>query len=178
MRLSMLLKASLLAAALGLPAAAQEGSLLIDHPYVAATLPGVTSAAGYFSVKNTSGEDDSLLAVRAGFAEASVHASVTNDAGVTSMAPVARLPIPAHETVTLEPRGLHVMFVGIKTPLAAGETLPVTLVFEKAGDVAVTFDVEARGAGAAGMGAHDMGAQDMGGQGMEGMPMDHKAMGH
>lgn len=70
------------------------------------------------------------------------------------------------------------MFVGIKTPLAAGETLPVTLVFEKAGDVAVTFDVEARGAGAAGMGAHDMGAQDMGGQGMEGMPMDHKAMGH
>lgn len=171
MRPSALLTVSLLAATLGLPATAQDdasGHLLIGHPYIIAPLPGATGAAGYFTVTNEGAGADSLLAVRAGFADASIHDSVTNDAGVTSMIPVERLAVPAGGSVTLEPRGLHVMFMGLTAPLKVGDELPVTLIFEKAGEVAVDFDVEARGAGGQGMGTMDHGA----------MPMDHKAMGH
>jgi copper(I)-binding protein len=46
--------------------------------------------------------------------------------------------------VKLEPGGLHVMFIGLKQPLAAGSKLPVTLRFEKAGEVKVEFAIAAR----------------------------------
>jgi periplasmic copper chaperone A len=41
----------------------------------------------------------------------------------------------------LKPLGKHVMLIGLKQPLKAGETLPLTLVFEKQGDVAIKAKV-------------------------------------
>ena len=57
---------------------------------------------------------------------------------------VGRIEIPAGETVKLKPGGLHVMFMGLEDPLTEGENIPATLVFENAGEVEVTFNVEAR----------------------------------
>jgi copper(I)-binding protein len=49
--------------------------------------------------------------------------------------------VPAGETVVLEPGGLHVMCVGVSQPLSAGQQIPMTVVFEKAGEVAVEAEV-------------------------------------
>ena len=65
------------------------------------------------------------------------------------MLPVEALEIAPGETVTLEPRGLHVMFMGLGAPWKAGDKVPVTLVFETAGAVPIVFNVEARKDGAA-----------------------------
>ena len=48
--------------------------------------------------------------------------------------------------VTLAPQGLHVMFMGLEAPLAAGASIPATLVFERAGEIAIEFEVEPRAA--------------------------------
>ena len=55
------------------------------------------------------------------------------------------IELPAGKTVALKPEGLHLMLIGLKKPLKVGETVPVTLKFEKAGSVTVPFDVRAAG---------------------------------
>jgi len=52
------------------------------------------------------------------------------------------LELPAGATTELKPGGYHVMFLGLKQPLAEGESYPVTLVFEKAGKLEVEMKIE------------------------------------
>jgi copper(I)-binding protein len=139
--------------ALALPAGAHEfkaGGLTVGHPYAPATAATARTAAGYFTVTNSGDAADTLIGVRADLPRVELHGTETDAAGVTSMPHLEALEIPPGATVTFAPRGLHVMFMGLEAPLLAGDTLPATLVFEKAGDVPVEFSVEARGAGDAG----------------------------
>ncbi|MFO1144142.1 MAG: copper chaperone PCu(A)C [Amaricoccus sp.] len=136
-------------------AAAQEyrlGSLVIVHPYAPATATRAKTAAGYLTVRNEGSAPDRLLAVRADFPEVSLHVVETDAEGVTRMLPVDGIAIPAGATVQLEPRGAHVMFMGLSAPFEAGQEVAATLVFEKAGEIAVRFPVEARGGAG---GGHD-----------------------
>jgi copper(I)-binding protein len=56
------------------------------------------------------------------------------------MRPLASLDLPAGETLTLEPGGLHVMLIDV-TPLAEGERISVTLHWQMAGDLEVEAEV-------------------------------------
>jgi copper(I)-binding protein len=47
------------------------------------------------------------------------------------------LELPAGEEVSLEPGGYHVMLFDLVKPIEAGDTIPVTLTFEKAGEIEV-----------------------------------------
>ena len=67
--------------------------------------------------------------------------------GVMTMRPLDNgLTIAAGQTVKLAPGGYHLMMSDLKSPLKAGEKVPVTLNFEKAGSVTVTLEVERVGA--------------------------------
>ena len=59
-----------------------------------------------------------------------------------------RLPVPENGAVMLEPGSYHLMFNDLKRPLQQGEHFSATLVFEKAGKIDVTFEVQGLGAGA------------------------------
>ena len=74
--------------------------------------------------------------------------------GVAKMRQVTGLEIKPGETVELKPGGMHVMFMGLKQPLKQGQKVKGTLVFEKAGTVAIEFTVQAAGAPAGGQGGH------------------------
>jgi copper(I)-binding protein len=74
-------------------------------------------------------------------AMASPLASTSGD--MMGMEPVARLEIPAGGTVQLAPGGYHIMLIGLTKDLNVGDTVQVTLKFEKAGDVTVTAQVRA-----------------------------------
>ena len=134
---------------LPLPALAHDyriGTLSIAHPTTPETPPTARSAAGYMSITNEGDEADALVSIDSELPSASIHRSEVVD-GIATMSPVVRLEIPARETVTLEPGGLHVMFMGLEAPLTAGGRLPATLVFERAGPIEVIFQVEPRGGG-------------------------------
>jgi periplasmic copper chaperone A len=63
---------------------------------------------------------------------------------VMQMRQVDGIALPAGQKVELKPGGLHVMFIGLKQPLALGGKVPVTLKFEQAGEVKVDFEIASR----------------------------------
>ena len=77
--------------------------------------------------------------------------------GVATMRPVkGGLSIAPGQSVTLAPGGYHLMMMELKGPLNKGDKVPVTLTFEKAGDVKVTFDIQSVGAKSSGQMDHSM----------------------
>ena len=131
------------------PALAQEftaGGLTVGHPMAYQTAPSAMAGAGYMIITNHGDALDRLIGVRADFPRVTLHTSEKQD-GVARMRPVESVEIAPGETVAFEPGGLHVMFMGLEgDPFEVGEQIPATLLFERAGEVAVTFAVEPRGA--------------------------------
>lgn len=71
---------------------------------------------------------------------------------VMRMREVEAIELPAGQPVALQPGGLHLMLMELKAPLKNGDRFPLTLKFEKAGDVQVEVQVRSQppaGAGAA-----------------------------
>lgn len=129
------------------------GELTIGHPHTFATAESARAAAGYLTITNAGDEPDRLVGIRTDLPRAEVHATQMQD-GVARMVPVDAVEIPPGETVTLEPGGLHVMLMGLQGPLEEGGALPLTLVFERSGDIEVSLSVEPRRGGHA-SGDHD-----------------------
>ena len=132
------------------------GDIEITGAFARATLPGAPVGGGFLTIVNTGTEGDTLIGASAAFAgEAQLHEmAVENDVMKMRELP-GGIPVPAGETVTLEPGGLHMMFMGLKEPLVEGTEVPVTLTFEKAGTVEVMLSVAAAGADSAGHGEHN-----------------------
>ncbi|MEC9345796.1 MAG: copper chaperone PCu(A)C [Pseudomonadota bacterium] len=122
------------------------GSIAVDHPWARASIGRAPNSAAFLTIENRGDEPDALLGVEgtiAGRLELHTH---INDGGVMMMRPVDRIEVPAHSTVSLEPGGMHIMLIGLKRKLEDGERVPLVLVFEKAGRVAVELAVEKMGA--------------------------------
>ena len=132
--------------AFAVPSFAHEfnvGSLKIGHPWVRATPKGAAVGGGYFKITNTGKELDRLVG---GSAEAAgkfeIH-EMSMEGGVMKMRPLPNgIVVKPGETVEFKPGGLHVMFVGLKTPFVEGQRVKGTLVFEKAGKVEVEYVVD------------------------------------
>jgi periplasmic copper chaperone A len=123
-------------------AAAHLGPLVLTGGFSRATLPNAPVAGGFFTVENTGAEDDRLIAARSAVAgHMEVH-EMRMQGDVMKMHELeGGLPIPAGKTVTLKPGGYHVMFIDLQQPLVEGSTVMVTLVFEKAGEIALPLAV-------------------------------------
>lgn len=143
--------AALLACLLSPVARAQEAGIAVTQAWIRATPGGSRVAGGYLVIKNKGPITDKLLSASTAAArKIEIHEMAITD-GVMTMRPVeGGLPIETGATVKFAPGGLHLMMVGLSAPLKRGDKVPVRLTFEKAGDIAVTFDVQAMGAQAPG----------------------------
>lgn len=137
-----------IAAACGADSAieAEDGMVSAGEAWIAPTPPGADAAAFYLTIVNRSGADDRLLSAsssRCGVAE--IHQSEEVD-GLMSMGPasIEKLDLPDGEQLTLEPLGLHVMCRELVEPVVAGESIDLTLEFDRAGPVTVTAVAEQR----------------------------------
>jgi hypothetical protein len=135
-------------------AAAQSGSdtfkvgdLVVASPWTRATPGGAKIAGGYLKITNNGKSPDRLIgAATAGADRVEIH-EMSMTGGVMKMRPLADgLTIKPGETVELKPGGFHMMFMDIKQPFKQGDTLKATLMFEKAGKLDVSFNVNAIGA--------------------------------
>lgn len=136
-----------LSLAAGMSAQAHDykaGDLKIDHPMAFETAETARVGAGYMAITNGGEAADRLVEVRAEIPRIELHDIVDNDGVVKMVEQEEGIEIPAGETVTLKPGGLHVMFMGLDQALEAGTELPATLVFEQAGEVEVVFKIEQR----------------------------------
>jgi copper(I)-binding protein len=129
--------------------------IVIERPWARATPPGAQTGAAYLTITNHGTDEDVLVAASSPQAERVEFHQTTVTDGVMKMRPATRgVTVPAHGTVELKPDGgYHLMLGGLKAPLRAGTTLPVTLRFAKAGRIDVVFAVEPIGARAPSAGA-------------------------
>ena len=135
----------LLAAALATHAQdAKLGAIQIDQPRTRATAAGQAVGGGFFKLTNA-GPSDRLVAASSPASKTVELHTMRMEGDVMRMREVEAIELPAGQTVELKPGGLHLMLMGLKAPLKAGETVPVTLKFEKAGEVTVQLKVEAAG---------------------------------
>jgi periplasmic copper chaperone A len=153
------------------PALAQGNtSITVEQPWARATPAGAMTGAVYMTFDNRSGIADRLTGASSDVADKLQIHEMKVENGVMQMREVAGgLPIPASGSVVLKPGSYHVMLIGLKRPLTAGEKFPLTLTFEKAGNISVTVPVQAMGAmqGKGGMGS----MQDKSSGGMGNMEM-------
>lgn len=128
------------------PALAQ---VAIDNPWARATAPGARVAGGYMTIRNSASAPDRLIgASSSSAARVELHVHV-REGDVMKMREVQGYDVPATGAFELKPGGAHLMFVEIRRPFAEGEKVPVTLKFERAGEVRVEFQVGRLGAAAA-----------------------------
>lgn len=118
------------------------GDLSISGAFTRASLPSARAGGAFVNITNTGEAPDRLVGAAADFAEhVELHQMVFKDK-VMVMSPVeGGLPIAPGETLSLAPGGYHVMLIGLKRPLKEGTEVPITLKFEKAGEISVPFAV-------------------------------------
>lgn len=114
--------------------------LSIDGPWARATPPGAKLAAGYLTVVNA-GAADRLLGASSPAAERVEMHVTLKDGDILRMRQVRDFEVPANGRLELKPAGGHLMFVGIKWPFRDGEKVPVTLRFERAGELKVELAI-------------------------------------
>jgi copper(I)-binding protein len=107
------------------------------RPMVVQETPGAAGAGGnsavYLTLANRGRVADTLLGGASPVASrVEIHESFL-DGDIMRMREVGPMEIGAGETLTLQPGGLHIMLVGLRGSLVAGDTIPLTLRFRRAG---------------------------------------------
>ncbi|RZJ08127.1 MAG: copper chaperone PCu(A)C [Rubrivivax sp.] len=134
----------LLATALFVSLAAQA-QVKVDDPWVRATVAPQKATGAFMQL--TSAKRVKIVAASspvAGVVE--IHEMKMED-GVMKMRAVDALPLPAGEAVALKPGSYHVMLMGLKAPIKAGETVPLTLTVEGEDKKRETIEVKAEARG-------------------------------
>jgi hypothetical protein len=126
------------------------GDLSLTGPFTRATLPSAMAGGGFLAITNNGAEADRLVAAASPVAKmVQLHEMKMEGDQMKMARKEDGIEIPAGETVMLAPGGLHIMFMGLNTQFVEGETVPVTLTFEKAGTVEIDLQVLAMGADSA-----------------------------
>jgi uncharacterized protein YcnI/copper(I)-binding protein len=145
----------IVAASASAPAAFKAGSLTVEAPWSRATPAGAKVGAGYMRIVNSGSEPDRLIGGTIAVAGRFELHETSNVDGIARMRPVERgLSIEPGGTLDLKPGGLHAMLVDLARPLKEGEAIKGTLVFERAGTLAIEYRVAGIGAQSAGADHH------------------------
>ncbi|MDO5756783.1 MAG: copper chaperone PCu(A)C [Rhodobacterales bacterium] len=130
------------AIAFALPAAAQN--IEVTGVYARSASPNAETGAVFMQIVNNGEAADRLIDVASPAADlVQLHTHSEGDDGVMKMEHVEEgFEVPAGGTLTLERGGKHVMLMGLNSPLKQDEMVPITLTFEKEGDMALEVPVD------------------------------------
>jgi len=133
-----------------------KNGIFVDHPWARPSMAAHVPAAVYLEIANRGDADDRLVSAKTDRAEhVEIHLSQTGDDGVVRMRPAeGGVAAPAGETISMETGAYHIMLIGLDGKLEAGQTFPLVLSFEKAGDIEVAVKVEDRAPANAGHAHH------------------------
>ncbi|MGP6088259.1 copper chaperone PCu(A)C [Antarctobacter jejuensis] len=135
------LMAGAVALALATPGFAE---IVITDPYARSSGPTAKAGAAFMVIENTGDADDRLIAVASDKAKrVELHTHKEMGDGIMKMMEVEEgFVVPAGDSHALARGGDHVMFMGLTSAMQQGETVTVTLTFEKAGEMVVEIPVD------------------------------------
>lgn len=123
-------------------------SVKVTNAWVRAPAPGSKIASAYMDL--VSERNAALIAVgSAAAARAEIH-STSTEGGIMRMRPLLRVELPAGQTVSLAPGGVHLMLTDLKQALKPGDKVPIVLSVQPAGPAAgtslttITLEAEVR----------------------------------
>jgi len=117
-------------------AAATQHGITVTGAWARPTIAKMRISAAYFQAATTGGEDKLIAAKTPNADKAELHQHIMEN-GIAKMRPVDSVAIAPGAPVVFQPGGYHVMIMGLKGPLNEGDSFPLTLTFETAGDVTV-----------------------------------------
>ncbi len=129
------------------------GALEIQDPWARASSGRAHAGAAFMTILNK-GETDRLLKAEANVSKAVELHTHIKDGDIMRMRQVEAIDITGGSKTELQPGGLHIMFIGLEKKLSEGSSFPLTLIFEKAGQVEIQVDVQKMTSMKHGMGKH------------------------
>jgi copper(I)-binding protein len=137
-----------LAGLVGVPAVAQETAIRLEKPWVRRApimpdaRPGAEStAAGYVTLRNRGPARDALVAATADVAERVELHETRNMSGMLMMERVDKVELAPGSRVEMKPGSYHLMLIGLKRALTPGQTVILTLEFERGGRMTTRAEV-------------------------------------
>jgi len=132
-----------------LAASAAQAQVTIDKPWLRATAPGAKVGGGYLTIRNPGAAPERLVGASSpAAARVELHVNI-KEGEMVKMRQVRAFDVPAQGSFELKPGGAHLMFIELRQPFKEGEKVPVTLKFEKTGELRTEFHVGRLGGGSA-----------------------------
>ena len=101
--------------------------LQFTDPWIRGSVPGQKNGAGYLVIENAASQPTALISAQSDRADRIELHTIVREDGVAKMREVQQIDIPASGSVTLQPGGYHVMFIGLTQPFKEGEVITVEL---------------------------------------------------
>lgn len=121
---------------------ANAGNIMIENAWAMPAVDTSKPGAVMLTITNKGGEADSLVSVETSVAGmAQVHNS-KEKGGKMRMRRMQGMEVPGGKSVTLVHNGTHIMLMNLNGPLEAGQSIKVTLTFEKAGKMEIDVPVK------------------------------------
>lgn len=134
----------LLCAAMLFPLAAFADNPLEAEAWIPTAPPMAMSHAAYVTLHNTGAVPRVLTGVSSdAYAMSHLHES-KEASGMATMSMLHQIEIPAGETLSMQPGGLHVMLMSPKSPVVEGDSVTLTLSFANGETLTVEAMVKAR----------------------------------
>lgn len=139
-----LLALALMASTTAMAQSWQAGSLRISDAWARATVPQQAHGAAFIHIENTGKQADKLLRASSSAAQAVELHTMTIDQDIMRMRQLDDIALPAASKLVMKPgSGAHLMLIGLKQVLQAGQSVDLILEFEKAGKISITAKVKA-----------------------------------
>ena len=120
-------------------------TIRLEAPWIRRALAdsgsGVSKTAAYVTIVNRGAAPDALLSATADAAKSVELHETRNMSGMMMMEPVPKIVVPPGARVELKPGGYHLMLIGLTRALGPGQTVTLTLVFDRAGPVTARAEV-------------------------------------
>ena len=131
----------LVAVTTNVPVHAKDASITVEDAWARPTPAGVRTAAVYFKAINRGSTSTRIVSAATPVADrAEMHVDL-RVGDTMQMRRVLGVDVPANGSTVFKPGGFHVMLIGLKASLTAGEKVPLTLELDRGGPIAVTVEV-------------------------------------
>jgi copper(I)-binding protein len=128
---------------LAAPSAAQSPRIIVEDVWIMTPPPGATEAAAFVNVRSEG--NDRLLSVScACAARAELHEMRMEGATMSMRSLRYGAPVSANAPLAMSQHGVHIMLIGLASPLREGDTVQLRLTFQNAGVASVDAEVRRR----------------------------------
>ena len=101
----------------------------IERAYARASIPNVPNSAAFFVIKNNSDKDIAITSANSDIAEKNKLHTYIKENQMLKMMKIEKLVVPAKSSLELKSGGDHVMLMGLKKELKAGDEISLELSF-------------------------------------------------